>query len=82
MILVVALTTWCWAQNLGEAKTCVYSEQSCHGVMKLRGGICAPASDTRFWRNRQSSDRTAVTALWSSWPGNDATIESQLDVGL
>ena len=59
MLIAVALTTFCWAADLGSSRTCVYSEESCREVMLLRGGICAPSSDTQFWSNRQSSDRTS-----------------------
>lgn len=62
MMLVAALVTFCWAQDLGSARTCVYSEQSCREVQLLRGGVCAPVSDTRFWRRRAATD--------SADPGN------------
>jgi hypothetical protein len=68
MLIAVALTTFCWAADLGSERTCVYSAESCREIMTLRGGICAPSSDTRFWRNRQSSNRTSGRALWSSGP--------------
>ena len=48
MLIAVALTTFCWAADLGSERTCVYSAESCREIMTLRGGICAPSSDTRL----------------------------------
>jgi hypothetical protein len=43
MFAVAALATWCWAADLNAPAACVYSEQSCREIVKLRGGVCYPA---------------------------------------
>jgi hypothetical protein len=42
--MVAAFSTWCWAADLNEQGSCVYTREQCFEIVKLRrAGVCRPS---------------------------------------
>jgi hypothetical protein len=74
MLLIAAVSLWCWSADLNSHGSCVYSLEQCFAIVKLRrAGVCRPSQmfpdrEDRTFRHRADDDAVPLSVMCRRLP--------------